>query len=48
MKIGILSLGCPRNIVDSQDILGRLNAKGYPIVDINKAEVGMVNTCAFI
>lgn len=48
MKIGILSLGCPRNIVDSENILGRLNAKGYPIVDINKAEVGIVNTCAFI
>ncbi|MDD5026864.1 MAG: MiaB/RimO family radical SAM methylthiotransferase [Candidatus Omnitrophica bacterium] len=47
-KIGILSLGCPRNLVDSENLLGRLNLKGYPVVDINKADVGLVNTCAFI
>ncbi len=47
-KIGILSLGCPRNLVDSESILGRLNLKGYPIVDIQKADVAIVNTCAFI
>jgi len=47
-KIGILSLGCSRNLVDSENILGRLNLKGYAIVDINKADIGIVNTCAFI
>ncbi len=47
-KIGILSLGCPRNLVDSEAILGRLNFKGYPVVDIDKADVAIVNTCAFI
>ena len=47
-KIGVLSLGCPRNLVDSESILGRLNLKGYPIVDIDKAQVAIVNTCAFI
>ena len=47
-KIGILSLGCPRNLVDSENILGRLNLKGFPIVDINKADIAVVNTCAFI
>ena len=47
-KIGILSLGCPRNLVDSENILGRLNLKGYPIVDMDQAEVAIVNTCAFI
>jgi len=47
-KIGILSLGCPRNLVDSESLLGRLNLKGYPIVDIDKAEIALVNTCAFI
>jgi len=46
-KIGILSLGCPRNLVDSEAILGRLNFKGYPVVDIEKADVAIVNTCAF-
>ncbi len=47
-RIGILSLGCPRNLVDSEDILGRLFKKGYEIVDIDKAQVAIVNTCAFI
>ena len=47
-KIGVLSLGCPRNLVDSENILGRLNLRGYPVVDIDKADVAVVNTCAFI
>lgn len=47
-KIGVLSLGCPRNLVDSESILGRLNLKGYPIVDMEEADIGVVNTCAFI
>jgi len=47
-KIGILSLGCPRNLVDSETILGRLKEKGYSLVDISQAEIGIVNTCAFI
>ena len=47
-KIGILSLGCPRNLVDSENILGRLNLKGYPVVDIDQADVAIVNTCSFI
>jgi len=47
-RVGILSLGCPRNLVDSESILGRLKNKGYKIVDMDKAEVGVINTCAFI
>ena len=47
-KIGILSLGCPRNLVDSESILSRLSFKKYPIVDIAKADIAIVNTCAFI
>jgi ribosomal protein S12 methylthiotransferase len=47
-KVGILSLGCPRNLVDSEHILGRLRSKGHPIVDLEKADIGIVNTCAFI
>jgi len=47
-KIGILSLGCPRNLVDSESILGGLNLKGHPVVDMLKADVAIVNTCAFI
>ncbi len=47
-KIGILNLGCPRNIVDAENILGRLADKGYEIVDIDRADLAIVNTCAFI
>ena len=47
-KVGILSLGCPRNLVDSESILGGLALRGYPIVDIDKADVAIVNTCCFI
>jgi len=34
--------------VDAEAILGRLSSKGYDIVDINKADVAIINTCAFI
>ena len=47
-KVGILSLGCPRNLVDSENILGILRDKGYAIVDMRQAQIGIVNTCAFI
>jgi ribosomal protein S12 methylthiotransferase len=48
LKVGILSLGCPRNLTDSEAILGQLRAKGCSVVDITKAEIGIVNTCSFI
>ncbi len=47
-RVGILSLGCPRNLVDSEHMLGRLLKKGYRIVDMAQADIGIVNTCAFI
>jgi ribosomal protein S12 methylthiotransferase len=48
-KLGILTLGCPRNLVDSESLLGRLDFKGYSIVDdLAQAQVVLVNTCAFI
>jgi len=48
-KIGVLSLGCPRNLVDAEALAGRLNFKNYTIVeDIAQADVALVNTCAFI
>ncbi|MFH1442113.1 MAG: 30S ribosomal protein S12 methylthiotransferase RimO [Candidatus Omnitrophota bacterium] len=47
-KIGILNLGCPRNIVDAENILGRLSLKGYQITEIAKADIAIINTCAFI
>ncbi len=47
-EIGILSLGCPRNLVDSEIILERLRQKGYIITDIDKAKFAILNTCAFV
>jgi ribosomal protein S12 methylthiotransferase len=47
-RVGILSLGCPRNLVDSEGIISRLKGKGYAIVDIDQAEVAVINTCSFI
>ena len=48
-KIGIVSLGCPRNLVDSEVMMGLLKDKGYRTVDdITKSDVALVNTCAFI
>ena len=47
-KIGIISLGCPRNLVDSERLLSKLKEEGNEIVDIEKAEEAIVNTCSFI
>jgi len=48
-KIGILTLGCPRNLVDAEALAGRLSFKDYSIVDdLAQAQVVLVNTCAFI
>jgi len=47
-NIGVLSLGCPRNVVDTEVIVSRLKKKNYQIVDIDKAKIALVNTCAFI
>ena len=47
-NIGVINLGCARNLVDSQEILGRLKKNGHRIVDIKKADIAIVNTCSFI
>ena len=47
--IGISTLGCPKNLVDTENIIGILHAAGYPItVDHSKADLSLVNTCTFI
>lgn len=44
-----MSLGCPKNLVDSENILGALTEKGYEIIaEENLADVIIVNTCCFI
>ena len=49
IKIGIVSLGCPKNRVDSEIMLGILGSCGYEIVaDPADAHIIIVNTCAFI
>jgi len=49
MKLNLVSLGCARNLVDSEIMLGRLREKGWTITDDPAdAEVIIVNTCSFI
>jgi ribosomal protein S12 methylthiotransferase len=48
-KIGFVSLGCPKALVDSERILTQLRAEGYATAaSYNKADVVIVNTCGFI
>ena len=48
-KIGLVSLGCAKNRVDSENMLGMLREKGYEIVsDPAEADILFVNTCGFI
>jgi len=47
--IGMVSLGCPKNLVDSEAILADFTRKGFKVIDeASKADVVVVNTCAFI
>ena len=49
MKIGFVSLGCPKNLVDSEVMLGMAEKDGHEITaDASQADVLVVNTCAFI
>ena len=49
MNIFFVSLGCDKNLVDSEVMLGLLDAKGYQIVDDETlADVMVINTCCFI
>ena len=48
-KIGMVSLGCPKNLVDSEALLGDLGVSGYEITpDESEADVIIVNTCGFL
>jgi ribosomal protein S12 methylthiotransferase len=48
-SVGMVSLGCPKNLVDGEVMLGRLQGAGYRLVaDPKGADVIVVNTCAFI
>src|SRR6476659_8384381 len=48
-KVGFISLGCPKNLVDSEVMMGKLKANGYELTaDASEAETVVVNTCGFI
>lgn len=48
-RIGLISLGCPKNLIDSEAMLGQLVEKGYSISsDPEDSEIIIVNTCGFI
>ena len=48
-KVGMVSLGCPKNLVDSERILTKLRSEGYGLSpDYAGADVVLVNTCGFL
>jgi ribosomal protein S12 methylthiotransferase len=49
LKIGFVSLGCPKNLVDSEVMMGQLVARGHELTPHpDQAEILVVNTCSFI
>jgi ribosomal protein S12 methylthiotransferase len=49
LKVNLVSLGCPKNLVDSEKILGALGARGASITALAEdCDVMILNTCAFI
>ena len=49
MKIGFVSLGCPKNLVDSEVMMGLVRARGHELTNqAAEADVLVVNTCSFI
>jgi len=49
LKIGFVSLGCPKNLVDSEVMMGQLAARGHELTPHpDQADVLVVNTCSFI
>ena len=48
-KIGLISLGCAKNLVDSEHMLAQLRQAGFTLTgDLAEADVAIVNTCGFI
>ena len=49
MKVGIVSLGCSKNLVDTEMVLGMLSSADFEIVNSARdAEIIIINTCGFI
>jgi ribosomal protein S12 methylthiotransferase len=48
-RVGVISLGCPKNLVDTEVMLGHLDGAGYEFVqDPQEADMILINTCSFI
>ena len=48
-KVSLVSLGCPKNLVDAEVMLGYLTGEGYEVTtDEREADIIIVNTCSFI
>ncbi len=48
-RVGVISLGCPKNLVDTEVMLGLLQEAGFaPVPDLASADVMVVNTCCFV
>ena len=49
MKVGLVSLGCPKNLVDSEIMLGLMQSNGFDLEsDLQQSQIIVVNTCGFI
>lgn len=49
VRVALVHLGCARNLIDSENILGRLGSEGYTLVGaVEDADVALLNTCSFI
>ncbi len=49
INVALVHLGCARNLIDSENILGHLGAGGYALTgDVDQADVAILNTCSFI
>ena len=49
MNIGFISLGCSKNLIDTEIVIGKLKKANYKVVnDANLADIIIINTCGFI
>ena len=49
IQVALVHLGCARNLIDSENILGRLGADGFTLTgSVEDADVAVLNTCSFI
>ncbi|MBI4116107.1 MAG: 30S ribosomal protein S12 methylthiotransferase RimO, partial [Candidatus Omnitrophica bacterium] len=48
-RVGMLSLGCPKTLVDSEVVLGKLDPRKYSVTPtVTDCDIALINTCAFI